>query len=717
MANDAVIGALSVIIGGDASALDKVLKGASNGLAGFAKSVAGIASGIGLEKAISGAISSVTGMIEKGLADADALAKMAQSTGVSVEQLSKLKYAADLSSVSSDTLSKSLQSLSVGLSDLASGKVTPAALALQAMGISARNADGSLKTSGQTLAEIADKFASYKDGAAKAALAQGAFGAGGEALIPMLNKGRVGLSEMGEEAQKFGRVLSDEAQFAVESLNLNLKKMDEIKQGVVLTITSKMLPAFEQISAAMLNLKENSTAVNTVADALTTALKGAVSIALQGAAIFQRLSAEIGAFWNVLKGFSPEHGFKTISDAWAAMNAEGEKTVEVFKGLKTAQDEIFADPNTGGWDQQAFGVKRMSAEVAKLGLTWTQIAAPIAAATDATRNALVMFLDKETKHTAAMEAEAKTVGLSTDAQAKARIEYEAGAIVKTRLIDLDDKLRKSIADTGNAAAAAAQKLAGANLVQDNLAPWELRNQKLAQYNALLAANPSLLNTISLASQKLQWPNFTAAKNSALDLQMQLDQLATNSLNGLASTLAQVVTGAKSAGEAFSAFALQIVTQLAEMIIKAVLFKIIMTAIGFAGGGPVSPEALAVGSGTAPAMAGGGGPVMGAGSGTSDSIWARLSNGEFVVNAADTANNLPLLQAINNGNIPRFAGGGMVGERVSVGTSVPQVMQGQGGPQVLEVRLPQRARFSYAEAVDMMGQIVRAMGNNYKLTPA
>jgi predicted nucleic acid-binding Zn-ribbon protein len=61
----------------------------------------------------------------------------------------------------------------------------------------------------------------------------------------------------------------------------------------------------------------------------------------------------------------------------------------------------------------------------------------------------------------------------------------------------------------------------------------------------------------------------------------------------------------------------------------------------------------------------GGRVRGRGTGTSDSILARLSNGEFVVNAAATSRFLPLLRAINDGMsqplMPRtsFATGGMV----------------------------------------------------------
>ncbi|MGV9540931.1 transglycosylase SLT domain-containing protein [Nocardia beijingensis] len=55
----------------------------------------------------------------------------------------------------------------------------------------------------------------------------------------------------------------------------------------------------------------------------------------------------------------------------------------------------------------------------------------------------------------------------------------------------------------------------------------------------------------------------------------------------------------------------------------------------------------------------GGLIQGAGTGTSDSILARVSNGEFVINAASTAKYMPLLEAVNEDNLPRFAEGGAV----------------------------------------------------------
>lgn len=55
----------------------------------------------------------------------------------------------------------------------------------------------------------------------------------------------------------------------------------------------------------------------------------------------------------------------------------------------------------------------------------------------------------------------------------------------------------------------------------------------------------------------------------------------------------------------------------------------------------------------------GGRVTGAGTGTSDSILARISNGEYVVNARATEQNLPLLEAINSSNVAGYKNGGMV----------------------------------------------------------
>lgn len=69
----------------------------------------------------------------------------------------------------------------------------------------------------------------------------------------------------------------------------------------------------------------------------------------------------------------------------------------------------------------------------------------------------------------------------------------------------------------------------------------------------------------------------------------------------------------------------------------------------------------------------GGQVLGPGGPRDDVIPALLSNGEFVVNAAATAQNLPLLESINGGEVPRFADGG----RVALDRGIAQARQYHG----------------------------------------
>lgn len=68
--------------------------------------------------------------------------------------------------------------------------------------------------------------------------------------------------------------------------------------------------------------------------------------------------------------------------------------------------------------------------------------------------------------------------------------------------------------------------------------------------------------------------------------------------------------------------------------------------GFAAGGPVKAAT--------------GGSIRGRGTGTSDSIPAMLSNGEFVVNAKQARKYRALLEQINGGGVAKMAAGGFVG---------------------------------------------------------
>jgi hypothetical protein len=125
----------------------------------------------------------------------------------------------------------------------------------------------------------------------------------------------------------------------------------------------------------------------------------------------------------------------------------------------------------------------------------------------------------------------------------------------------------------------------------------------------------------------------------------IKQAAFDALDGL-------ILRGESAGEVFA--------NLADWIAKAFLQSALLGTGPLAGiwGGQGTGLFDLIGKGLGIPGAADGGMITGPGGPRDDSILARLSNGEFVVNAAATARHRPLLEAINAA--PRFATGGMVG---------------------------------------------------------
>ena len=67
--------------------------------------------------------------------------------------------------------------------------------AFRELGIAIKNSDGTLRSSGDVMLDIANKFKAMKDGPEKAALAMKLLGRGGAELIPMLNMGGTAIEE------------------------------------------------------------------------------------------------------------------------------------------------------------------------------------------------------------------------------------------------------------------------------------------------------------------------------------------------------------------------------------------------------------------------------------------------------------------------------------------------------------------------------------------
>ena len=137
-------------------------------------------------------------------------------------------------------------------------------------------------------------------------------------------------------------------------------------------------------------------------------------------------------------------------------------------------------------------------------------------------------------------------------------------------------------------------------------------------------------------------------NTISKIQQTSNQLAKD----FSGAITDWITGAQSFGDAMK----NILQQLIAQLIQAAVYATIVAACTGGGGGFAARWKGAFGKGFAT-----GGTVDGPGTGTSDSIPAMLSNGEYVLNAhAVDRLGVPFLNGLNTGRLRGFASGGLVG---------------------------------------------------------
>jgi len=201
-------------------------------------------------------VQGITSFVKAQIDAQDALNDMSERTGVAVEELSKLRYAAKLSDVDVGTLQQGITKLNKAMVDTANNTGS-ARNAFAALGISVKNSDGSLKTNSQVLNELSDSFSSYADGANKSALAIDIFGKSGAELIPLLNQGSQGLKAMGDELAMLGGVVTAQAARNAGIFNDNLDKLRISGSAFGMTIANQIMPYLNRLASEFLVAKAN----------------------------------------------------------------------------------------------------------------------------------------------------------------------------------------------------------------------------------------------------------------------------------------------------------------------------------------------------------------------------------------------------------------------------------------------------------------------------
>jgi len=241
--------------------------------------------------------------------------------------------------------------------------------------------------------------------------------------------------------------------------------------------------------------------------------------------------------------------------------------------------------------------------------------------------------DSLNKHIAALKADAAAVGLTDSAHQGLRAE-----LALLQAAQRDD----------------------AGVTNEQIDAYTRLRASMGPQQALTAAGIKLNKDNAESFTEVTARVTEAAKN--LDAAKQHFQGVNDSLRFAGNELIDVFDKASQKGANFQTIMVGVLQAVEKQMLQAAITgdgsfaKLFGTASTTGGvGGLMGMFAKLFGGGHAE-----GGLISGPGTGKSDSIVSRLSDGEFVVRADATKNNLPLLHAINSGVMPRFADGGLVG---------------------------------------------------------
>ena len=267
------------------------------------------------------AVAALLGTVKAFSDTGDMLDKMSQRTGVSVEALSELGFAADLSRTDLETLESGLRNMQRTLAGAAQGSAS-AGDALGRLGLSAAQLAG--LSPDEQFKVLAERISQVRDPALRAALAMEVFGKAGTKLLPLMADGAAGIEAMQEEARRLGLTVSTETARDAAALNDALGTLWKVLKQGVFTIGGALAPTLKDLAERITRIVVSVTTwIKANRETVVWALKIAAAVAVAGIAIVAlgHIITGIGATLGIVAGVIGGIGtaFSLIGAAIAAI--------------------------------------------------------------------------------------------------------------------------------------------------------------------------------------------------------------------------------------------------------------------------------------------------------------------------------------------------------------------------------------------------------------
>jgi len=605
--------------------------GATRSFLGLNSALAG-AKGLILQLGAAVGVGALIALTRQASEAADKLGKMGQSVGASVENLSALRLVSEKANVPMEALTATLTIFNkqVGLFQSGSKDVVAA---FEQIGVSVEDLRG--LDAAERLDLLASKFGALKDSPEKAALALQIFGRRAAEIIPLLNDlSEGGLPAAAREAERLGVVLTEETARAAQAVNDDFTTLKlQLETGFARFVQGLAPQIASTMQSIQTVLGKNADAWQFWGEVVGGIVKGVgfflVSTFDAVATTIRQIGVIAGGVFSAIdKGIRRD--FAGAADDVRAIFAILKKEETGFEERQRSRNEAFnaapklAELRAGVQDTEAgerekvVDEDKLRRERERLRLEQERL--------QAARERLIFQRATEVGDAA----------VNALASERARIEEEVALGLTSRA-------------EGEVAVTEAQRQA-----------LPLLREILASYVLIAVANPFDEEAAIRAQEFAAVVAGVGRELQAVDDTMK--QVETTAKNALEGALVNALTDAIAEGTKFldvlRNIALAVVQAVQQLLAFEVAKRIVAAIPGFSGGGQVRGLA-------------GGGMVSGPGTGTSDSIPARLSAGEFVVPAAVVARPgvLGHLEALRGGtDVPglrayggarRYAEGGLV----------------------------------------------------------
>lgn len=195
---------------------------------------------------ISGAAAAVGGGLLKlgydAVTSADDINTLAKQTGISTDEIQKMKYASDLVDVSLEDITGALRKMKP--------KMDENNETFQKLGVSVTNADGSLRSATDVFYDSIAALSGISNETERDQIAMALFGKGADQLAGIIDDGGEALRQYGEDAENLGLIMSGET---LDALNQTNDTIDQMKARMSATmgqigadVATVLAPALEK---------------------------------------------------------------------------------------------------------------------------------------------------------------------------------------------------------------------------------------------------------------------------------------------------------------------------------------------------------------------------------------------------------------------------------------------------------------------------------------